>query len=407
MLSTRHRSSLTSGDAVLVNRIVLFQRGQPDIQELQVAIAVVAMLGFRATFLPWSNDSHNAIAGTGLGVEVEPGNAAIERGTALLVIARFPGRVPAEANLVVEGAAPRPMTRSLDDPAFAGHIPSVDAELSYRVEFPGGRSETFHITVFEHPELRRVNAKLTFPAYTGLDPKTVEDVRHVTAVEGTELTLLCQLNKAVERAVLVDEKGAELALTIHDPKEHVYRGTIKLVQSQRYKVRLTDAEGRTNKLPADISVLVTKNLPPTIAVPRPGRRCGSRRSKNSLKADLKDDYGLVRYGLSVAAFGQSQRMSCCPMRPRSPSSGPARPPGRLRGAKAQPDQVVSYFFWAEDVGTGEVRRTAGDLHFAEVRHFEEIFRQGEQQSREQMEQQQQQGATPGQADQLAEMRSRS
>ncbi len=40
----------------------------------------------------------------------------------------------------------------------------------------------------------------------------------------------------------------------------------------------------------------------------------------------------------------------------------------LEALKAQPDPVVSYFFWAEDVGPDKKpHRTAGDLHFAEVR----------------------------------------
>ena len=47
--------------------------------------------------------------------------------------------------------------------------------------------------------------------------------------------------------------------------------------------------------------------------------------------------------------------------------------------KAEPDQLLTYFFWAEDIGPdGQPRRTSGDMFFAEVRPFEEIFRQGEQ-----------------------------
>ena len=38
----------------------------------------------------------------GAGVEVDPGNIELERGTSLLVVARFHGAVPAEASLVVE-----------------------------------------------------------------------------------------------------------------------------------------------------------------------------------------------------------------------------------------------------------------------------------------------------------------
>ncbi|MEO2092153.1 MAG: hypothetical protein ABGY75_22080, partial [Gemmataceae bacterium] len=138
----------------------------------------------------------NTVTASGLAVEVEPGNAEIERGTALVVIAKFPGSVPPEATLVVEGSTAKPMARNLDDPAFAGHVPAVDAPLAYHVEFPGGRSDTFRVTVYEHPELRRVDARLVFPPYTALDPKDVQDVRHISAVEGTEITLLCQTNKA-------------------------------------------------------------------------------------------------------------------------------------------------------------------------------------------------------------------
>ena len=95
------------------------------------------------------------------------------------------------------------MTRSLEDPTFAGRVESVDADLAYRVEFDGRSTETYRVRVFEYPELERADARLAFPSYTSLEPKTVEDIRHVTAVEGTELTLLCHLNKQVTGARLV------------------------------------------------------------------------------------------------------------------------------------------------------------------------------------------------------------
>ena len=80
-------------------------------------------------------------------VQVDPGNTEIERGTSLLVVARFKGGVPAEASLVVDDrahkATHRGMTRSLEDPTFAGHVESVDADLAYRVEFQGKSNRDF------------------------------------------------------------------------------------------------------------------------------------------------------------------------------------------------------------------------------------------------------------------------
>ncbi|MDP6717101.1 MAG: hypothetical protein QGF59_00545, partial [Pirellulaceae bacterium] len=75
--------------------------------------------------------------------------------------------------------------------------------------------------------------------------------------------------------------------------------------------------------------------------------------------------------------------------------------------KAEPDQLLSYHFWAEDTGPdGQTRRTFSDMYFAEVRHFEEIFRQGQQppnESQQQQQQQQQQSQNGNQAQKLAEL----
>ena len=67
---------------------------------------------------------------------------------------------------------------------------------------------------------------------------------------------------------------------------------------------------------------------------------------------------------------------------------------------------MTYFFWAEDIGPdGKPRRSSGDMYFAEVRHFEEIFRQGEGQPiGQQPDQQGQQGGGNGQqAEELADL----
>jgi hypothetical protein len=79
----------------------------------------------------------------------------------------------------------------------------------------------------------------------------------------------------------------------------------------------------------------------------------------------------------------------------------------LEGLKAEPDQLLTYFFWAEDIGPdGKPRRTASDMYFAEVRPFEEIFRESQsfQDQQNQQQQQNQQGEQQNQSgDQLARL----
>jgi hypothetical protein len=349
-----------------------------------------------------------------VGIEVTPGHTEIEKGTPLLVVARFPrSSIPAEARLVVDAGstATTGMSRSLEDPAFAGRVDSVTSDLTYRVEFTGGRSEAFRVHVFEYPELTRADARLTFPDYTGMEPKVVEDARHVTAVEGTRAELLF-LNKEVASAELTDEQGTPVAIErVAGAGGPAYRALLTLADSRRLKLQLVDQEGRPNKLPAEFRVNVTRNAPPRIVVTQPGRDLRvSPLEELWVKGQVTDDFGVVRMGMSIThAGGEPQDVVL-----EEPASGSARKQVplehliSLEALAAEPDQLLSYYVWAEDTGPdGKPRRTDGDMFFAEVRPFEEIFRQGENSPGGSAEQSQQQGgpqsAGEQQAEELAEL----
>jgi len=377
---------------------------------LASVLVVLATMTTSARSQPGGLWSFASGIGTG-GVHVEPGNTEIERGTSLLVVAQFPGPVPGEAWLAVDSqgqnAGRRGMTRSLEDPTFAGRVESVDSDLDYRVEFEGNTTETYHVKVFEYPELERADARLVFPSFTALEPKTVEDIRHVTAVEGTELTLLCRLNKEVATARLVDAQGEALELTPDEQAGHVYRAKLTLSDPRRFGVQLVDREGRANKLNTEIIVNVTRNRPPVVKTTQPGHDVRvSPVEELALKADLEDDFGLTRHGLSFSMAGQAEQEIVL----KAPAAGSRLVHAQhlidFESLKAVPDQLVTYFFWAEDIGPdGQPRRTSGDMYFAEVRHFEEIFRQGEQPPSGSAENEEQQGdqGNARSADQLAEL----
>jgi hypothetical protein len=345
-------------------------------------------------------------AGIVTDVEVDPGDAAIEKGTSLLVVARFPiDAVPAEAALDVDdGASSRPMTRSLEDPTFAGRIEAVADDVTYRVAFGGRATRDFRVTVFEYPEVRRTDALLAFPSYTGMENRLVQDVRHVTAVEGTELTLTCRLNKEVVEAALVDEAGRALPLKPANGEGPSYAATLTLAESHRYKVRLVDRDGRSSKVPAEVAVNVTKNRPATVAMARPGRDTRvSPLEELSLQAKLADDFGVVRHGVTYTLAEREPAEVVLATNGPGAKAIEASHMLAFESLKAQPDQLVTYFIWAEDIGPdGKRRRTSGDMFFAEVRHFEEIFRQGEGDPSGQQPGQQG-GGNAREAEQLAEL----
>ncbi len=378
-------------------------------------------------FLAWPGRPPSAPAGLallngGYSVTVTPGDTEVEKGSPVVILARFDGREPPEVGLLFGPAGQTPermtLTKSLNDPVFGGIIQDVSSDLRYRVEYADRSTREYTISIYERPELVRADAKIVYPAYTKLPEKTVEDTRQVSVVEGSEVTLTFTLNKPVTTARLAPKSGIAPALAIDGQYPNVLTTSITATQSQQFELHMADAQGRSNKLPPRFVIDVQKNLPPVLTPVFPGNDVVvSPLEELALEAKVADDYGLIGYGLTYNLAGaESQDVTLGTVAPRgsvkaeglgagsAPSGGgrrqaalgdttPIRYLLALEGLKAEPDQVLTYYFWAEDVGPdGKPRRTASDMYFAEVRPLEEIFRESQSfQDQQNQEQQQNQG----------------
>ncbi len=335
---------------------------------------------------------------------VEPGDSEIEKGTSLLVLARVTGPIPADASLSIQentdsDHAQIPMVRSLNDPVFGGRIPIVTTPLAYHVEVGGHVSPTYRVSVFEYPRLERADAKLQYPAYTGLEERVIQDVRSMSVVEGTTVTLQCYLNKPVTSATLTETGHDPIALHSVPGDKPLYAASILCDRTRKLTVALVDEAGRQNVQPAEIKIQVVPNLPPTVKPTFPARDVEvSAIEELDVKATVWDDFGVPRAGVTYSLAGRVPTEAILGEQIAGKDRKEVNHSIRLEDLKAEPDELVAYYFWAEDIGPdGLVRRTLGDMYFAEVRHFEEIFRQGEaetrnqQQARQRQQQQQQQG----------------
>lgn len=351
-------------------------------------------------------------------VTAEPGSTEVERGTSLLVLARVHGPIPAESTLIYQtdsGEETRTaMSASLNDPVFGGRIASVEQPLRYHVEIGGQTTPEYRVTVFEFPRLERANAHLTFPQYTGQDLRIVQDIRTVSVVEGTKLTLRCLLNKAVVSATLVDttKNSASERITLIPSAEEptVYETSILCEESRRLRLDLIDDAGRKNVKPYDFKINVLRNQPPNLKAVFPAKDLEvSALEELDVKASVWDDFGVAKLGLTYS-LGDAEPVDV--VITENAAAKQKHEIGhmmKLEELHAEPDQLLSYHWWAEDIGPdGQPRRVFSDMYFAEVRPFEEIFRQGEQpaggeQQRQQQQNQQGQGQNAQDAQQLAKL----
>ncbi len=322
------------------------------------------------------------------GLAVTPGDASVEKGESLVVLARFDGALPPSANLVVSesGSAPRtiPLVKSLADPVFGGSIPEVSADFTYHIAYRGTKTKEFKITVYEHPKLIRADVALTFPEYTKLDPKRVEDTRRVSAVEGTKLSFELQLNKPVKSAKLVsrESKGIprkEIPLAVSADNPQATLADFRPEKSGVYELQLVDAQGRANKVATPFNIDVQPNRPPELKLVSPrGDLRPSALEEIAFDGTVWDDFGSPAYGLAYSLPGGEPKFI------QLGSNSAAREKKNfahlldLEELKAKPDDLISWHLWADDIGPdGQLRRTNGDLYFAEVRAFDEIFRESQ------------------------------
>jgi hypothetical protein len=345
-------------------------------------------------------------------VTVEPGDTSIERGTDLLVLARFSGPLPADVHVVCESEVATPhrvaLAKSMNDPLFGGRVSAVATDLTYHVEFDGERSPDYHLTVFDYPAVNQLDAELTYPAYTGLATRRIEDTRHISAVQGTTVTLIAQLNKQVARAWLSDDSGQRLDMSLPSSPVAECRVTIQLNWSQRFALHLLDSEGRANKFPPEITLTAIPDRPPELVLKAPARDVhASPLEELWLEAQAWDDFGITSYGVTITHGTKPPRSITLGQNVAGSDKRQIEYTLFLENEQALPDELFSYYFWADDTGPdSKPRRTWSDMFFVEVRPFEEVYRQGQQPTDSETRRQagQQNGGGAGQqAAQLAEL----
>lgn len=365
-------------------------------QQLALA-ALVIVFGLEACLPQW----HPWVGSAWLSGEitVAPGDTLVERGTGLVVTVRFGSAPPAEASLVVVSVSGKtrriPMARQLADPVFGASLPSISEEGLYRVEYGSHQTRDYKIGIFDYPALTRADAALEYPPYTGLTNQTIRDTLRVSAVERTRLTYTLQLNKPVARARFVGQTGT-LALEVQtNPVARLDH--FMLTHSARYTLELVDADGRTNKFPAEFSLIAVPDRPPEVKLVFPhGDQRVSSLEELELAGEAQAEFGLLQCGLGYSVAGQEPHYvtlgQAVPAHAKSQFTNQLT----LENLGLAADQVVSYFAWADDHGPdGLVRRTFSDMFFAEIRPFDEVFRADQAGGSGNQEQGQGQGGNQG------------
>ena len=346
-----------------------------------VGVMAIALLNAPSRSRSLAALDSEAVAKSNLPI-ILPGDASVERGSSVIVTAKFEKKVPDAVWLVHSanaGEVRLAMKRSLNDPIFAAYLYDLKDPLKYRVEYDGKKSDSYQITVFEFPAMVRADAKFEYPSYTRLEAKTIADTRRVSAAVGSKLTWQIYLNKAVVSAELVESDVPEseattIKLLASAEQADLVEGSLQLMESKVWKLKLVDEEGRKNQQEVTLRAKALPNEAAKIKLVAGGDVQVSPLQEFDVGAKINDDFGIEKVGIGYQ-FAGGDIVEIASENAKPEKEVKLANLIDLESLKAETNQLLSYYVWAEERDeAGELRRSVSDIFFAEVRPLEEIFR---------------------------------
>ncbi len=349
------------------------------VRSLLALAALVAVVTLGST--PLSRIARTAwlhASPSGAELAVEPGDFRLVAGQPLRVRARFEDGGASSARTppvlsVLDGMTPRDVRMRPSGDGYLAEFPSVDRSFRYRVGAAAFTSPAYSVEVLTPPRVMRIDVEYVYPSFTGLAPRSEEDGGDLFAPAGTSARLVVHTDKPVVEGALVLSDGRRVALAGAAGARR-RAATLVVEGDGRYRVRVVDAHGLSNRDRADYLIRATVDRPPTVRVLRPG---GDREvtplEEVTIEVRADDDHAVERLDLIYTVVGRAERTLPFDV-PEGASAVTGVRTFFVEDLAVEPGDVVTYFARARDSGFGGVSTEArSDLYFLEIRPFDNEF----------------------------------
>ncbi|HEY7056237.1 MAG TPA: DUF4175 family protein, partial [Vicinamibacterales bacterium] len=337
-------------------------------------------------------------------IEVKPGHATVPRGADQNISAHLVGFQADQASLMIRKSPTAaferlPLIRGEND-SYEGTLFDLTAPVDYFVEAVGVRSPVYSLKVADMPYVQRLELEYHFPAYTGLEPRKIEDGGDITVLRGTEVHVRAVPTMAAHGGqILIDDKTA-VPLTVE--ADGALTAQFTADHDGFYKIELEASNGPRVGASPKYSIDVLNDQPPSVSISKPGRdTSASPIEEVFLEAKAEDDYGVKSLELVYSVNGGAQKVVPLFDGTKRMTDVSAGHTLYLEELKVQPGDSVSYFARATDNGTiPSSQKGSSDMYFIRVRPLNKDFRKADSQAGQGGGQQNQVGALSEQERQI-------
>ena len=178
--------------------------------------------------------------------------------------------------------------------------------LDYFVEAGGVRSATYRLNVVDMPYVQKLELEYHFPAYTGLEPRKIEDGGDIAVLRGTEIR--------VKVVPTMASKGGQVAINEQQPAalmvgaDGTLAGRFVADKDGFYRIELDAPTGERVTASPQYTIDVLTDQPPTVSIAKPGRdTSASPIEEVFIEARAEDDYGVKDLELVYSVNGSAEK----------------------------------------------------------------------------------------------------
>ena len=336
--------------------------------------------------------------------EVKPGTARVPKGSDQKIFAKLLNFSSEQATVFTRkaGASDAQWIGQMMEPAknnneFQFFIFNIQEDTEYWVESNSVKSEVFKLTVADLPYVKRIDQTQSFPAYTGLAPKTMEDAPNVSVLAGATVKLVARLTGKAKAARIVLREGGKIEM--EKVGETDFAASMTVNKDNTYHIEVTSVEGDNYNGSNEYDISLLEDRPPTVTFEKPGRDARATSVEEVLtQAKAEDDYGVLSLDLYFAVNGgEEKKVNLQKLKGESAREMTGAHTFFLEEFGLQPGDLISYYAKARDAH----KETTSDIYFIEVKPFEKEFRQSQQGGMEGQGDGQQEGLTKRQKEIIA------